>query len=108
MGMSDTGEPTYSVTEKCKEIMPDLYAEMRMDFNSTVSELWSLGIIDYHFAETNDDDLMRLSDEWTKNTKKAIAENKLNINHKSIIKGLIDSEVEELKALDFSDIEDEL
>lgn len=106
-GMSETGEPTYAVTEKCREILPELYEQMKMDYNGHINDLWQMGIIEYRIAETNDEDMMRLSDDWMANTKKALVNDKLDSNHRSIIKGLIDSEVEALKSVSFEELSEE-
>lgn len=107
-GMSDTGEPTYAVTEKCREIMPELYEQMKMDYNGHINDLWQLDIIEYKFADTNDEDKMRLSENWIKNTKEALENNKLDFNHRAVIKGLIDSEIAVFEHMDLEDLLEEL
>jgi hypothetical protein len=50
-GMSPSGEPVYSVTEKCKEIFPEFYAVHRQELNSMAYDLWAKGLIDIVFGD---------------------------------------------------------
>ena len=50
-GMSPSGEPVYSVTEKCKEIFPEFYAVHRQELNNMAYDLWAKGLIDIVFGD---------------------------------------------------------
>lgn len=103
-GMSESGEPTYAVTEKCREVMPDLYEQMKMDFNTVLTELWTWGIIDYNIAETSDDDQMRLSDNWFENLREVVSKtpSPFGMNHRMVVRGLIDAEVNNKDEIDWT------
>lgn len=103
-GMSETGEPTYAVTDKCKDIMPELYEQMKMDYNTVLTELWTWGIIDYNIAETNDEDQMRLSDDWFENFREVMSKtpSPFGMNHRMVVRGLIDAEVNNKDEIDWT------
>ncbi len=48
-----TGEFLYSVTEKMKDIMPDLYEEHLNTVNKDIMALWEKGFVDIDFSEDN-------------------------------------------------------
>lgn len=54
-GLDKNGEPVYRLTEKCKEVFPDLYAMHTADINRVANELWQLGVVDLIFNEGDSD-----------------------------------------------------
>lgn len=50
-GVNRDGEPVYRITEKCKEVFPQLLAFHQAEINSTANELWQLGVVDIVFKE---------------------------------------------------------
>jgi hypothetical protein len=56
---SQTGEFLYSVTDKMKDIMPDLYEEHLNTVNKDIMALWENGFVDVDFNEDNP--IVRLS-----------------------------------------------
>lgn len=50
-GLNRSGEPVYRITEKCKEVFPELLAFHQAELNETANELWQLGVVDIVFKE---------------------------------------------------------
>lgn len=50
-GMNPSGEPVYSITEKCKEVFPEFYAMHMESMNTIAYELWSLGVVEITFGD---------------------------------------------------------
>jgi len=50
VGVADGGEPTYRVTEKCRDIFPEFYEFHLQSMNNTANELWQLGVIEMSFT----------------------------------------------------------
>jgi hypothetical protein len=53
-GYDHQGEPTYRVTERCREFFPELFEMHQSDVNATAFELWKLGVIDITFTENSE------------------------------------------------------
>ena len=51
-GLNRNGEPVYRLTEKCKEVFPELFAFHQAELNSTANELWQMGVVDVIFKES--------------------------------------------------------
>ena len=51
-GLNRSGEPVYRITEKCKEVFPELLAFHQAELNETANELWQLGVVDVIFRES--------------------------------------------------------
>ena len=84
----ESEEPLYRITPKCQEILPELYEEFQSEMNQTIFDLWQFGVIDIRFAESNGDDMMRLSSNWYDLYMKHKSE--LDISHKNLVNSLID------------------
>lgn len=50
-GVNRDGEPVYRITEKCREVFPELMAFHQAELNETANELWQLGVVDVIFRE---------------------------------------------------------
>lgn len=48
-----TGQFLYSFTEKLAEINPEMYAEMRKDFHSSLMRLWEQGFLSMDVTHEN-------------------------------------------------------
>lgn len=59
--IDEEGEPLYKITQKCKEILPELYEAHRSDVNRIANGLWQLGMVEISFGESNDDVNVRMS-----------------------------------------------
>lgn len=49
MGLDQTGEPVYRITEKCKDVFPEFYSMYQEEINQTTNELWQLGVVEIMF-----------------------------------------------------------
>lgn len=50
-GLNRNGEPVYKVTEKCREIFPELLNFHLAQLNEIANELWQLGVVDIVFNQ---------------------------------------------------------
>lgn len=50
VGVAESGEPTYRITEKCQDIFPEFYDFHMQTMNNTANELWQLGVIEMSFT----------------------------------------------------------
>jgi hypothetical protein len=53
ISIDEDGEPIYKVTEKCKEIFPELFYSHISEVNNIAFDLWNLGVIEIQFNEEN-------------------------------------------------------
>lgn len=60
IGIDHHGEPIYTVTEKCKEILPELYDEHIQKTDDATFSLWQKGIVEIEF--TDDEQYVRLTE----------------------------------------------
>ena len=51
IGLNRNGEPVYKITDKCKEVFPELLAFHQAELNETANELWQLGVVDIVFKQ---------------------------------------------------------
>ena len=51
IGIDHNDEPIYTVTEKCKEILPELYEEHIQKTDDATFSLWQKGIVEIEFTE---------------------------------------------------------
>ncbi len=79
----ETGEPLYNITQKMKDVNPDLHNEFVNYFSSEAMALWEFGFITMDIT---------LKDPVVKITKKALdseAVAKLDKNHQYTLKEII-------------------
>jgi len=50
-GIDENGEPRYLVTERCKEMYPDVYSEFMLDVGEFISRMWQIDMVDLRFEE---------------------------------------------------------
>ena len=67
VGIDPDGEPRYLITQRCKEIYPDIYNEFMLDVGEFINKMWQLDMIDLRFTE--EEILVRLN-ENTLNSEK--------------------------------------
>jgi hypothetical protein len=60
--VDDDGDEVYRLTEKAKEIAPQLYEEQMKDFNAAIFSLWNKGVIDITF-DNNGEPLIGISED---------------------------------------------
>lgn len=51
ISINDDGEPIYRVTEKCKDIFPELYYMHKEEVDEITFSLWQLGIVDISLGD---------------------------------------------------------
>jgi hypothetical protein len=59
IGVDHNNEQIYTVTEKCKEILPELYEEHIQKTDDATFSLWQKGIVEIEFTE--DEQFVRLT-----------------------------------------------
>ena len=50
-GIDENGEPRYLITDKCKEMYPDVYSEFMLDVGEFISRMWQIDMLDLRFEE---------------------------------------------------------
>ena len=50
-GIDENGEPRYLVTERCKEMYPDVYSEFMLDVGEFINRMWQIDMVDLRFEE---------------------------------------------------------
>lgn len=53
-GYDSNDEPVYRLTEKCRELFPELYNMHQAEVNQTANELWQMGVISINFTEDSE------------------------------------------------------
>jgi hypothetical protein len=56
-----TEEPLYRVTEKCKEILPQMYYDFKEEMDNAIFDLWQKEIIEFKFGEEREQDAVRMT-----------------------------------------------
>jgi hypothetical protein len=59
IGIDHNDEPIYTVTKKCKEVLPELYDEHIQKTDDAAFSLWQKGLVEIEF--TDDDHLVSLT-----------------------------------------------
>jgi hypothetical protein len=59
IGTDHNDEPIYTVTKKCKEVLPELYDEHIQKTDDAAFSLWQKGLVEIEFTE--DDHLISLT-----------------------------------------------
>jgi len=62
-GMSPSGEPTFRVTEKCRDVFPEFYEQHKKSVTDTVYELWNLGLVEITFDEVDKEDKVSFTEQ---------------------------------------------
>jgi hypothetical protein len=60
VGIDENGEPRYLLTERCKEMYPDVYSEFMLDVGEFISRMWQIDMLDLVFEEN--EILVKLTD----------------------------------------------
>lgn len=60
VGIDESGEPRYLLTERCKEMYPDVYSEFMLDVGEFISRMWQIDMLDLVFEEN--EILVKLTD----------------------------------------------
>lgn len=50
-GVTESGEMTFSFTEKLREEFPDVYESVNLHMMSLVSKFWGMGFINFYMSE---------------------------------------------------------
>ena len=96
-----TEEPLYRVTQKCKEILPEMYESFKEEMDNAIFDLWQREIIEFKFGEESDTDAVRMTGQGYLNYLKQADE--LSGEQRRFVTGLID-EVELLASLESSSL----
>lgn len=62
-GMSPSGEPTFRVTEKCRDIFPEFYEQHKLSIKNVSYELWQMGLVEIRFDEKDEEDKISFTKE---------------------------------------------
>lgn len=60
VGIDEDGEPRYLITQRCKEIYPDIYDEFMLDVGEFINKMWQQDMLDLTF--TDQEILVRLNE----------------------------------------------
>jgi hypothetical protein len=96
-----TEEPLYRVTQKCKEILPEMYESFKEEMDNAIFDLWQREIIEFKFGEESDTDAVRMTGQGYLNYLKQADE--LSEEQRRFVTGLID-EAELLASLESSSL----
>jgi hypothetical protein len=55
-GMSPSGEPTFRVTEKCREVFPEFYEQHKSSISAIAYDLWAMGLVEIRFDDEDEED----------------------------------------------------
>jgi hypothetical protein len=69
VGIDENGEPRYLLTERCKEMYPDVYSEFMLDVGEFISRMWQIDMLDLVFEEN--EILVKLTENTFKKEKVA-------------------------------------
>jgi hypothetical protein len=69
VGIDESGEPRYLLTERCKEMYPDVYSEFMLDVGEFISRMWQIDMLDLVFEEN--EILVKLTENTFKKEKVA-------------------------------------
>jgi hypothetical protein len=97
-------EPLYRVTQKCKEILPEMYDNFREEMDNAIFDLWQREIIEFKFGEESDMDSVRMTGQGYLNYLSQADE--LSGEQRRFVTSLID-EVELLASLEQAQDEDQ-
>jgi hypothetical protein len=67
VGIDENGEPRYLLTERCKEMYPDVYSEFMLDVGEFISRMWQIDMLDLVFEEN--EILVKLTENTFKKEK---------------------------------------
>lgn len=62
-GVDENGEHLYVITDKCRELHPDVWKKQYQAFQADIYELWRQGFIDISMAQDSGDDDIYLNVE---------------------------------------------
>ncbi len=94
-------EPLYRVTQKCKEILPEMYYSFKEEMDNAIFDLWQREIIEFKFGEESDRDAVRMTGQGYLNYLKQADD--LTDEQRRFVTGFID-EAELLASLESSSL----
>lgn len=83
-----TEEPLYRVTQKCKEIFPEMYYGFKEEMDNAIFDLWQREILEFKFGAESDTDSVRMTGKGYLNYRDQA--DQLTEEQRRFIGGLID------------------
>lgn len=66
IGLDQTGEPVYRITEKCKDVFPEFYDMYRQEMSQTCYDLWHMGVVNVMFNTDTTISIYFTADNYSK------------------------------------------